>query len=154
MKRGAAKKVQSIKTIELARWVFTITLLFLAITKMRIIFLYGLEPYTTLPKLFQLPEWLKYYGVFAVIIEVSCAIFIWYEQLFFAGIIPFLTLSIAGVLLSIISITRSLQIDCGCGFFGDDELTFLIQKILVLGCALILFRNKKRLFGQHQVFPA
>lgn len=134
--------------VELIRWMFTITLLFLATTKMHIIFLYGLEPYTVLPRVFSLPEWLKYYGVFAIIIEVSCAIFIWYKQMFLAGIIPFLTLAIAGVLLSLTSLSRSMRVDCGCGFFGDDELMFLLQKILVLAFALILFRNKNRLFRQ------
>ena len=130
------------------RWGLSIALFFMAMTKSQLILQYGLEIYEALPRVMGWPIWLKYYGPFAVIIELSAAVLIWSQKLFIYALIPLIFLTVLGSLLSVYSIVTGLESDCGCGFFGDDEMTFLMQKLLLLGVALLLVVKHKQLFQE------
>ena len=132
--------------MERLRWLASAVFFFLALMKTKTMISHGLEPYTAFVELIGLPESFKYYGYVALSIEYFSATGIWTRRAFTLAVLLMSGLTLSGVAVSIYSLIFKFNSDCGCGLMGDNEYIFLLQKVLILGALVILFRNKKVLF--------
>lgn len=134
------------KAFEILRWFVSIAFFFLALTKVISLIESGLTPYKIFLKAAVLPEYLKYYGVQAVLIEFFLAVGLWVKQIYIPAIAFTIGLTFLGVMLSIYSLILKLNSDCGCGLLGDNEYAILTQKLFIIGALIILLKGKGRLF--------
>lgn len=138
-----------VRFYEALRWLTSITFFFLAISKTTSILETGLKPYLVFLEIAGFPLYLKYYGVFAVIIELFLAIGLWDKRTYITALMLTVLLMFLGVSLSVYSITLKLYTDCGCGLLGNNEVAILAQKLIITLVLIVLLRGKQELFDER-----
>jgi len=111
---------------------------------------YGLEPYSSLIEMLSLPIIFRYYGIFAVVIELFMAIGLWVKRTFIFALSLTATLTLFGVLISLYSLVFKFNSECGCGLLGDNEYGLLAQKMFILFALLILYNGRNKLFSNPE----
>lgn len=144
-----AKREIKTRALFALRWMASITFFFMAIIKTKMILNHGLEPYRIFSETVGWPPVFQYYGVVAVLVEISTASFLWVKRLYRFGLGFMLLLTLAGAGISLYSLVFKMSADCNCGLFGDNEYGLLVQKLLILISLLILFINKDQLFPRE-----
>ncbi|NQT62806.1 MAG: hypothetical protein HQ556_07615 [Candidatus Marinimicrobia bacterium] len=134
------------KALELLRWSLSIGFFFLAIRKGMLIVDHGIEPYKIITDAAGLPEFVSYYGVIAVFVELSIAIGLWEKKTFKPVILLMGLLTLMGIGISLALIMFKINSDCGCGLLGDSEYGLLFQKVVILVLLVVMYRSKEKLF--------
>lgn len=119
---------------------------FLGLMKVISIIESGLEPYATFALLSGLPEYFKYYGLFALTIEFYFAVGVWFAKTLSSAVWAALSLAVAGAGYSVYSLIYESYSDCGCGFLGNSEYGLLAQKLIIVVALALLYGNKAVLF--------
>lgn len=137
------------KVVVLLRWVYSIGFFFLALTKTKLLFVFGLEPYKVIIETLGLPMYFSYYGVLAILVEVYLAVGLWDNKYFKTAIIFAGLLTGVGIIISASFILFKINSDCGCGLLGGSEYGFLAQKLVIIIGLLVLYNNRARLFVEE-----
>ena len=137
-------------SVEFLRWLFSIGFFFLAITKARLIILFGLEPYIEIVAVLGLPLYFRHYSILAIIIELYLAIWLWDNKTYKSALLLAGFLTTIGIIISLSFIYFKINSDCGCGLLGGSEYGLLAQKILIMLGLMILYKNERILFVDKQ----
>jgi len=135
-----------LNALEFLRWLLSIGFFFLAARKGMLIIDHGIEPYKIITDAAGLPEFVSYYGVIAVFVELSIAVGIWESKTFRSVIVITGLLTLMGVAISLALISFKINSDCGCGLLGDSEYGLLFQKVLILALLVVMYRSKEKFF--------
>ncbi len=141
----------TIKTnhLQVLRWGVSTLFFFLGFSKALMLIKHGIEPYALFVQATSFPEIFKYYGIIAVLVELSLAIGVWIERIFAKAIFAAAGLTLLGVGMSIYSLIFKINSDCGCGLLGENEYGLLIQKFLILISLIVLHKNKDEIFNRE-----
>jgi len=135
-----------LKLLMFFRWIISVLFFFLGITKVQLIYNEGLSAFVIFSKIAGFPEYFKYYGLIALLIEFFLAIGLWIKSFYGGSIVLGVFLSFLGVLLSFYSIYMRVSTDCSCGLLGHNEMWLLFQKILIISVLCFLYKGKQLLF--------
>ena len=108
---------------------------------------HGLGPYERFARVMELPDIFKYYVVLAVGVEFYLSASLWFKSLYKSGIILAAGLISMGLAVSIYTMIYRLQLDCGCGLLGENQLFYMLQKGLLLIGLVVLYRARNDLFA-------
>ena len=128
------------------RWIASCFFLMVAMVRLRYINTAGLELYHKIFVHAGLPEWFKFYGIFATTLELFLVIGVWFRSTFTSAIFTMIILSGTGVGMVIYSLILKNMSVCGCGILGDMESLLLTLKLFSVILLVILYKNKQRLF--------
>ncbi|MBC8375126.1 MAG: hypothetical protein H8E26_03705 [FCB group bacterium] len=140
-----------LKSVDLLRWSLSIGFFFLAIRKGQLILEHGTEPYKIISDAAGLPEFVSYYGVIAVIVELSLAVGLWENNTFKPVIVLAGLLTFLGIAVSLALIMFKINSDCGCGLLGDSEYGLLLQKVIILALLVVMYRSKGKIFPDNNL---
>ena len=88
------------------------------------------------------PVWFKYYGPLAAFLEMFYAVAIWFKPTQKTAAFLMLALLSVGIVISGVSMWLKLNSECGCGLFGESELSYLIQKVILIAGVLYIHRKQ------------
>lgn len=125
------------------RWLMTWIFLISALVRLTYLNHAGLELYYEIVVQAGLPVWFQFYGVAAIVVELTLVVGLWIQSLYKTACVAMVVHSGLGAGISVYSLLLKLVSDCGCGFLGGHEVWLLIQKAVSIAVFITLYKSEQ-----------